>query len=117
MTEATPTAAPPRRGLSDHAQVGVSLAAVGGVLALWGLFWPVPTEVQGTGVLIYPDNAGILNARTGGQVRELLVAVRARPPRPGADAAPSAGARAPAAAAAGQPAPAAARQPAARSTR
>jgi HlyD family secretion protein len=33
----------------------------------------VPTEVQGTGVLIHPQNAGILNARSGGQVREVLV--------------------------------------------
>ncbi len=78
MTEATPAAAPPRQRLSDHGQVGVSLAAVGGVLALWALFWPVPTEVQGTGVLIYPDNAGIVNARAGGQVRQLLVAVGER---------------------------------------
>lgn len=59
--------------LSDHNQVGVSLAGVGGVLVLWALFWPVPTEVQGKGVLIYPDNAGILNARSGGQVREVFV--------------------------------------------
>ncbi|MEB3331380.1 MAG: NHLP bacteriocin system secretion protein, partial [Synechococcaceae cyanobacterium] len=49
------------------------LAAVSGGLVLWALFWPVPTEVTGTGVLIYPDNAGILNARSGGQVQELFV--------------------------------------------
>ena len=61
------------RGLSDHAQVGVSLAAVGGGLLVWGLFWPVPTEVMGTGVLIYPNNAGILNARAGGQVQQVFV--------------------------------------------
>ena len=62
-------------GLSDHQQVGVALAGVSGALGLWALFWPVPTEVLGTGVLIYPDNAGILNARSGGQVREVLVRV------------------------------------------
>ena len=85
MTQATPTAAAPTprgrlqrfqarwHGLSDHSQVGVSLAGVGGLLVLWALFWPVPTEVEGMGVLIYPDNAGILNARAGGQVRELFV--------------------------------------------
>ncbi len=61
------------QGLSDHDQVGVSLAGVGGVLVLWALLWPVPTEVQGKGVLVYPDNAGILNARSGGQVREVFV--------------------------------------------
>ena len=60
-------------GLSDHNQVGVCLAGVSGALAVWALFWPVPTEVQGTGVLIYPDNAGILNARSGGQVRDVFV--------------------------------------------
>ena len=82
MTQATPTADGPlqqlrRRwlGLNDHQQVGVCLAGVGGVLALWALVWPVPTEVQGTGVLIYPNNAGILNARSGGQVRDVFVKV------------------------------------------
>ena len=85
MTQASPTAAEPShrgpfqrlqarwQGLSDHNQVGVSLAGVGGVLVLWALFWPVPTEVEGMGVLIYPNNAGILNARAGGQVREVFV--------------------------------------------
>ncbi|MCP9808238.1 NHLP bacteriocin system secretion protein [Cyanobium sp. HWJ4-Hawea] len=61
------------QGLSDHGQVGVSLAAVGGTLVLWALFWPVPTEVEGMGVLVFPDNAGILNARSGGQVRDVFV--------------------------------------------
>ena len=62
-------------GLSDHAQVGVCLAGVGGVLVLWALFWPVPTEVSGQGVLLYPDNAGVLNARAGGQVLKVPVKV------------------------------------------
>ena len=66
------------QGLSDHNQVGVCLAGVGGVVVFWALFWPVPTEVQGTGVLIYPDNAGILNARSGGQVRQVDVRVGQR---------------------------------------
>ena len=85
MTQATPSAAAPTphgplqrwqarwQGLSDHNQVGVSLAGVGGVLVLWALLWPVPTEVEGMGVLVFPDNAGILNARAGGQVRQLFV--------------------------------------------
>jgi HlyD family secretion protein len=74
-------APPPRRGwsgLSDHAQLGVALAGVGGAVVFWALFWPVPTEVSGMGVLIYPDNAGILNARSGGQVREVNVKVGER---------------------------------------
>ena len=55
-------------GLSDHQQVGASLAGVGALFGAWLLLWPVPTEVEGRGVLIYPDNAGILNARAAGQV-------------------------------------------------
>ena len=62
-------------GLSDHNQVGVCLAGVGGVLALWAVFWPVPTEVSGQGVFLYPDNAGVLNARSGGQVLDVAVKV------------------------------------------
>ncbi len=85
MTQATPNPDQPwhRRqwrqiqsswqGLSDHNKVGLSLAGVGSVLVLWALFWPVPTEVEGMGVLIYPNNAGILNARAGGQVQEVFV--------------------------------------------
>ena len=59
--------------LSDHDQVGVCLGGMGSVLVLWALFWPVPTEVVGMGVLIYPDNAGVLNARAGGQVKSVGV--------------------------------------------
>lgn len=44
-------------------------------LGLWALLWPVPTEVIGQGVLLYPGTAGLLNARAGGQVKELKVAV------------------------------------------
>jgi len=63
------------RGLSDHDQVGVCLAGVGGAVVFWALLWPVPTEVVGNGVLIHPDNAGVLNARSGGQVQTLSVRV------------------------------------------
>lgn len=35
---------------------------------MWTLCWPVPTEVEGQGVLLYPDNVGVLNARSGGQL-------------------------------------------------
>ncbi|WP_115017855.1 NHLP bacteriocin system secretion protein [Synechococcus sp. UW140] len=61
--------------LSDHQQVGVSLVGVAGLFCGWLLFWPVPTQVQGKGVLIYPDNAGILNARAGGQVLNVAVKI------------------------------------------
>ncbi len=59
----------------DHRQVGFALAAMGAALGLWALFWPVPTEVIGQGVLLYPGTAGLLNARAAGQVREMRVAV------------------------------------------
>ncbi len=62
-------------GLNDHQQVGVSLAGMGALFGAWLLFWPVPTEVEGRGVLIYPDNAGILNARAAGQVLSINTAV------------------------------------------
>jgi HlyD family secretion protein len=59
----------------DHRQLGFVLAAMAGSLGLWALVWPVPTEVIGQGVLIYPGTAGLLNARAAGQVREVRVAV------------------------------------------
>ena len=60
-------------GLSDHDQVGVCLAGMGGAIVAWALLWPVPTEVTGMGVLIFPNNAGVLNARSGGQVKTIGV--------------------------------------------
>lgn len=63
--------------LSHHGQVGLCLAGMGGLIGLWALFWPVPTEVIGSGVLIYPENAGVLNARSAGQVQRLAVRVGA----------------------------------------
>ena len=45
----------------------------GGLFTAWLLFWPVPTQVEGKGVLIYPDNAGVLNARSAGQVLDVDV--------------------------------------------
>ncbi len=85
-TSAPPTGAAPTRrpgfglrrrwsGLSDRGQVGACLVAMGGALGMWVLFWPVPTEVMGQGVLLYPESAGLLDARAGGQVRRLRVAV------------------------------------------
>ena len=62
-------------GLDDHQQVGVCLAGMGGLLTAWLVFWPVPTQVEGKGVLIYPDNAGVLNARSAGQVLDVDVSV------------------------------------------
>ncbi|MCT0214280.1 NHLP bacteriocin system secretion protein [Synechococcus sp. CS-1324] len=72
MNAPLPTA---RKGLTPHQQVGCSLGAMAGALVLWACFWAVPTEVVGKGVLLLPDNAGLLDARAGGQVRRLHVAV------------------------------------------
>jgi HlyD family secretion protein len=66
------------RNLSDRQQVGACLAGMVGAVGLWVVFWPVPTEVMGQGVLLYPDDAGLLDARSGGQVRRVLVAEGAR---------------------------------------
>ena len=64
--------------LTDHQQVGCAQAGVGILFLGWLVFWPVPTEVKGKGVLIYPDNAGLLNARASGQVLKVEVAVGER---------------------------------------
>ena len=63
------------QGLGDHGRVGVALAAVGGTLVLWALAWPVPTEVEGQGVLLPAEAAGIVDARAGGQVEQVLIKV------------------------------------------
>ena len=52
-----------------------SLAVVGGLTAAWALFWPVPTEVIGRGVVIVPGGASVIDARAEGQILELPGAV------------------------------------------
>ena len=64
-----------RPGLSDHSRVGLALLGIAVALGGWALFWPIPTEVSGPGVLIYPDNAWLFDARSAGQVRRLAVQV------------------------------------------
>jgi HlyD family secretion protein len=48
---------------------------MGGVVAAWATVWLVPTEVVGKGVLLLPENAGLLDARAAGQVRRLPIRV------------------------------------------
>jgi len=77
--------APPRRWLNTSAfrlrplgprqQLGAALALMGGVVAAWATVWLVPTEVVGKGVLLLPENAGLLDARAAGQVRRLPIRV------------------------------------------
>jgi HlyD family secretion protein len=40
---------------------------MGGAVVAWAAFWLVPTEVVGKGVLLLPDNAGMLDARAAGR--------------------------------------------------
>jgi HlyD family secretion protein len=51
------------------------MALMGGAVMAWATFWLVPTEVVGKGVLLLPDNAGLLDARAAGQVRRLPIRV------------------------------------------
>ena len=85
MESSSPKLATPRRwldrsahrlrSLSPRQQLGGVLALMGGALGAWAVFWLVPTEVVGKGVLLLPDNAGLLDARAAGQVRRLPIRV------------------------------------------
>lgn len=85
MDSSSPKPATPRRwldqsahrlrSLSPRQQLGGVLALIGGALGAWAVFWLVPTEVVGKGVLLLPDNAGLLDARAAGQVRRLPIRV------------------------------------------
>jgi len=63
------------RPFGPRQQLGAALALMGGAVAAWATFWLVPTEVVGKGVLLLPDNAGLLDARAAGQVRRLPIRV------------------------------------------
>ena len=64
-----------RQAGDPEGQVLLSLITMGSLTALWALFWPVPTEVVGRGVVIVPGGATILDSRAEGQIRELKVKV------------------------------------------
>ncbi len=72
--QATASSDSPQVNGGGRRQVGWCLAAMTGAVGLWGAFWLVPTEVVGKGVLLQPDNAGLLDARAAGQVRQVHVA-------------------------------------------
>ena len=63
------------RPLDSEGLVLLSLGAVGVLTTAWALFWPVPTEVIGRGVVIVPGGASVIDARAEGQILELPVAV------------------------------------------
>jgi len=83
MDSPGPKLAPPRRWLTQSTirlhplgprqQLGATLVLMGGALVAWAAFWLVPTEVVGKGVLLLPDNAGLLDARAAAQVRRLPI--------------------------------------------
>ena len=81
-TAPSPPSPPPAAALREHRLVGLAQLLVAGGLVAWALVWPVPTEVSGEGVLLPPGNAGVLNARAGGQIRSVAVQVGSRV-RPG----------------------------------
>jgi HlyD family secretion protein len=51
--------------------VAIALAGMTALTGAWVLFWPVPTEVVGRGVLIVPGDATLLDARASGQILDL----------------------------------------------
>ncbi|MEA5442561.1 NHLP bacteriocin system secretion protein [Cyanobium gracile] len=67
-------------GTPEEASAGASekrvLVALGTAWALtagWFLFWPVPTEVVGRGVVIVPGGATVIDSRAEGQILSLPV--------------------------------------------
>ena len=56
-------------------RVLVALASAWALTAGWFLFWPVPTEVIGRGVVIVPGGATVIDARAEGQILSLPVRV------------------------------------------
>ena len=58
-----------------NGQVRLSLIALWSLTGLWVLFWPVPTEVTGRGVMIVPGASTLIDSRAEGQIRQLNVSV------------------------------------------
>ncbi len=56
-------------------QVLLALGGVGALLGGWILFWPVPTEVVGSGVMIVPTGARVIDSRAEGQILSIDVSV------------------------------------------
>lgn len=53
----------------------IALGAAWALTAGWFLFWPVPTEVIGRGVVIVPGGSTVIDARAEGQILSLPVRV------------------------------------------
>lgn len=59
----------------SNGQVRLSLIGLWSLTGLWALLWPVPTEVTGSGVMIVPGGATLIDSRAEGQIRQLNVSV------------------------------------------
>ncbi len=58
---------------ASERRVLVALGTAWALTAGWFLFWPVPTEVVGRGVVIVPGGATVIDARAEGQILSLPV--------------------------------------------
>ena len=63
---------------TSERRVLVALGTAWALTAGWFLFWPVPTEVIGRGVVIVPGGATVIDARAEGQILSLPVRVGQR---------------------------------------
>ena len=64
-----------RQSRDPEGQVLLALGTVGVLTAGWVLFWPVPTEVVGRGVMIVPGGSRVIDARAEGQILSIAVKV------------------------------------------
>lgn len=64
-----------RQAVDPEGQVLLALGSVGALLGTWVLFWPVPTEVVGRGVMIVPTGARVIDSRAEGQILSIAVSV------------------------------------------
>jgi HlyD family secretion protein len=58
---------------TSERRVLVALGTAWALTAGWFLFWPVPTEVVGRGVVIVPGGATVIDSRAEGQILSLPV--------------------------------------------
>ncbi|MCP9859401.1 MULTISPECIES: NHLP bacteriocin system secretion protein [unclassified Cyanobium] len=63
---------------TSERRVLLALGSAWALTAGWFLFWPVPTEVIGRGVVIVPGGATVIDARAEGQILSLPVRVGER---------------------------------------
>lgn len=62
-----------RQAIDPEGQVLLALLSVGALTGAWVLFWPVPTEVVGRGVMIVPGGARVIDSRAEGQILAINV--------------------------------------------